>query len=440
MKKLITLTALALLTGSSFAACVTQYLKMSVINNPNVPVQSYNSLVYAFSTNGLNTYDAGDGGNQNAYPANIGNEIYPFSLDDNNNVVSFSDSRPDLFSYQRIKMGFYSKLPATIQVCAAAFGSCADSSYRPTYAWLEQISTGQVFDILHDTATITLQQNIDFTADFYLHTGPYIKVSCSDETCFETVDGAIGIENPNCGNWALTVYRDSLLFFNDSVLQPDMYFQNLVPGNYIAIVSMNGVAVMNVPLTIHSAPQIFPSFTTDIANPTTDDVITFTSTTSGAVVYAWDFGNGDNDATNSVSYQYPFDGQFVVSLTATSETGCQAIAYDTITVTPGSGAPNMAAVNPANNNMSFHPDNSISATGPTKVNADITSDNGQRIMIHQEEAKDLWIVVSNTAGQIITVKESNDAAIDLPVPAKGIYIVKVVAAGYTQSKTIMVAN
>src|ERR1041385_8817797 len=112
MKKLIVLTVFAFLTGTSFAAMVTQYLKLVIADNSNLTVQSNQALAYAFSSDGSNVQDAGDGGNQYSFPSNIGNEIYPFSLNDNGDVVAFQDSRPDLFSYQRIKMGFYSKLPS----------------------------------------------------------------------------------------------------------------------------------------------------------------------------------------------------------------------------------------------------------------------------------------------------------------------------------------
>lgn len=438
MKKLITLTAFALLTGSAFSATITQYLKLTITENPNTTVQLNNSMTFAFSTDGLDGFDAGDAGNQNSFGTSIGNEIYPFSLNSDGNVVAFQDSRPDLFSYTRIKMGFYSKFAATIKITASAFGNTADSSYRPSYAWLEQISTGLTFSILNDTASITIPADIDFTADFYLHTGPYIKVSSSDETCFQTVDGVIGVDNPNYAGWLLTVYNGASIVFSDSIYQPDTTLQNIIPGNYTAVVSINSIPVVSSLLIIHAAPQLFPGFTVDIAAPTTDDIINFTNTSSGTVAYFWDFGNGDNDTQDSTSYQYPFAGSYVVSLTATSETGCQATVYDSITVTQGIGAPQLTPMISNNNSLTMN--STFDQTIPD-FDATIYSADAKRIMLTQAEPQNLHVMVLTTSGQVILEKESNESTIALDVQSNGIYIVKVVAAnGATKTKTIMVAN
>lgn len=438
MKKFIALTAFAFLTGQTFAACVTQYLKLTITENPNITVQTNNSMTFSFCVNGLDDYDAGDAGNQNSFGTSIGNEIYPFSLNSSGQVVSFQDSRPDLFSYARIKMGFYSKFAGTIKITASAFGNSDDTSYRPTYAWLEQISTGLVYPILNDTASITISADIDFTADFYLHTGPYIKVSSSDETCFQTVDGVIGIENPNCGAWKLTISQNANLLYSDSIFQPDATYLNLAPGTYDVSVLINSIPVVSSSLTVHAAPQILAGFTVDVTAPTTDNMLNFTNTSSGTIDYFWDFGNGDNDTQQNTSYQYPSAGTYVVSLTATSETGCQAVAYDTINVSQGIAPPQ---INPMiSNNFSLTMNTTFDQTVP---DFDVTmyAADAQRIMLTQAEPQELHVIVLNTAGQIVLEKVSNEATMTLDAPAKGIYIVKVMTAnGLTQTKTIMVAN
>lgn len=65
-------------------------------------------------------------------------------------------------------------------------------------------------------------------------------------------------------------------------------------------------------------------------DPTTSEVVTFTNTTTGAVSYDWDFGDGSpifTTASNAAfTHNYTSFGTFTVTMTATHANGCTATA------------------------------------------------------------------------------------------------------------------
>jgi PKD repeat protein len=441
--KLLTLTAAVLLTGNAFAAAITQYLKLDVTENSNVTVQQVFSLTYAFSLNGANGLDANDQGNQNTI-GNPGNDVYPFSLSSNSDIITSVDARPVLGSYQRIQFGFYSKFPATIKVIASAFGNTSDVTNRPTYAWIEQISTGYIYPMMGDTVKLDIPANIDFTSDFYLHTGPAIGVDKIDETCYHSYNGSVSVENPNCSNWLINLYHNSTLLVSDSVFQSYTELHNLAAGTYTVVTSVNSISVDSTVIVVNGAAQIIPDFSIDNYNPTTDDAVNFTNASSGGISYSWDFGDGDVDTQTDATHQYLDAGNYEVVLTVMNEEGCQETTFDTVYVTLGQPDPETPVVNPILDEVGHgHITTVYISDSQTSrpFNPEIYNSDAQRIMITQTEAQPMSITILNINGQVISTTETSEEKIELNVPASGIYIVRAInTKGEATSKTIVVAN
>ena len=99
--------------------------------------------------------------------------------------------------------------------------------------------------------------------------------------------------------------------------------------------SVNGctnTAVSNI--TVNSSPA--PTFN---APPVCTGVATlFTNTTAGGSIYNWDFGDAtstsDTSTQQSPSYTYPLAGNYAVSLTVTTTSGCISYGTQTVTVNP----------------------------------------------------------------------------------------------------------
>lgn len=446
-KTLLSVTAAALLTVNVFAAQVTQFLKLSVTENSNVTVQHTFSLVYAFSLSGSDGLDANDMGNQYAI-SNPGDDVYPFSISSNADILTAQDSRTDLGGYKRIQMGFLSKFPSTIKVVASAFGNTADTTNRPTYAYIEQISTGYKYYFLNDTAKIEIPENLNFEADFYLHTGPAsVLVELNNESCFGSLDGAITVHNTNCNAWNLIIYKNANLFSSDSIFQADATRYNLGAGTYTVITSVNSVNIDSTVVVMTSEAQIIVDFSMDNNTPTTDNAVNFydiSPSTFTTMTYSWNFGDGNGDILPSTSHQYTIAGTYEVTLTLTSLAGCSATNIDSVYVSQGMTVSNSfnQMMNYNNNNNNTITTASDSALGKPHISFEMfTTETPLRIMVVQNETQMMSVMILNMSGQLISTTETAEAKVELEVPATGAYIVRVInAKKEVQSKTIMVTN
>ncbi|MBK6952182.1 MAG: PKD domain-containing protein [Crocinitomicaceae bacterium] len=70
------------------------------------------------------------------------------------------------------------------------------------------------------------------------------------------------------------------------------------------------------------------------ADPSTSQIVTFSNTTTGAVSYTWDFGDGSGTFTTASNADFPHTytsyGTFTVTMTATHANGCTATATLTV--------------------------------------------------------------------------------------------------------------
>ncbi|OEJ99703.1 PKD domain-containing protein [Roseivirga misakiensis] len=81
-------------------------------------------------------------------------------------------------------------------------------------------------------------------------------------------------------------------------------------------------------------PSIIPTtlFTQDRQFIEADEQITFTNNSTDAVSYTWDFGDTKTSNEENPVHTYTTTGDFVVTLTATSETGDQSTSTRSVTV------------------------------------------------------------------------------------------------------------
>ncbi|HET6990437.1 MAG TPA: PKD domain-containing protein, partial [Bacteroidia bacterium] len=372
-KTLFALVTASLLATNLFSAPVTQYLKFEVVDNSNLAVQQPTSILMSFSSLGTDLLDPYDVGNQYAI-GSLNEMVYPFALTANNDIITGQDASPDLTGYKRIRFGFATKFPATIKIIAHAFGNSTDSTNRPTYAWIEQISTGYIYPILNDTVKINVPANLNFDSDFYLHTGPQITSGKTDETCYHSYNGSITVNNPATYNWTIKVYQNTTLLVNAAVNQPDTTIANLTSGMYSAVTCINSIPVDSTGFFIDGAAQIIPDFSIDNYYPTTSDVVNFTNASSGAVAYNWDFGDGNSDTATNTTHQYLMAGNYGISLTATNSIGCQETLYDSVYVSTSTianqfsnGSPMIANPGGLNNTTSIKSfDPSVSCPSSTE--------------------------------------------------------------------------
>ena len=103
--------------------------------------------------------------------------------------------------------------------------------------------------------------------------------------------------------------------------QPTYSFDQ--PGIYTLSVSASNREVCFDSLRINNAFDVKPS---PIAGFTWEDrgngMVAFTNTTTGAISYNWDFGDGNNSILSDPEHEYENNGPWVVRLSATGRNGC----------------------------------------------------------------------------------------------------------------------
>ncbi|MFL5754564.1 MAG: PKD-like domain-containing protein [Bacteroidia bacterium] len=106
----------------------------------------------------------------------------------------------------------------------------------------------------------------------------------------------------------------------------------IIIDNYTAIAGQNAGFTMSFGGTFTIAPT--SQFTANPLNSCSPPVnVTFTNTSTTAVSYSWNFANGNTStATTPPAQTYTASGVYLVSLAATSHTGCVDISTQTITV------------------------------------------------------------------------------------------------------------
>lgn len=148
--------------------------------------------------------------------------------------------------------------------------------------------------------------------------------------------------------------------FTNSSLQSNVYFWNfgngntstlqnpttvyLTPGFYtVTLIATNSLTGQKDTMTatnyIHTVDPPNTNFTaTPLSGCENNNNIAFTNTTTGAVTYTWDFGDGNSSTQQNPVHQYAVAGTYTVKLIAANGFGCNNIAikngYITILPTP----------------------------------------------------------------------------------------------------------
>lgn len=148
-----------------------------------------------------------------------------------------------------------------------------------------------------------------------------------DETCFDDCTGSIEIEASQATFFSID---GGITFSNSSI------FTGLCDGDYQIVVQNNdgckasGITKLNTPVQVIAGFDAHPTITTEI-----DPLIEFTNESSGATFYYWTFGDGGEDTTNNVNYDYNngIPGTYTACLEASNENGCTDSVCVTIIIT-----------------------------------------------------------------------------------------------------------
>jgi len=162
----------------------------------------------------------------------------------------------------------------------------------------------------------------------------YITIVPAPIVGFTSVDTAISCvpktvvftntSNPNSTGTTTYLWDFGDGSFSSQVNPTHVY---TVAGSYnVSLVVTNGVGCTNVfnrSQYVRVAPQPTANFTAANNNSCTAPVTaSFTNSSTGAVSYLWDFGDGGTSTVASPTHTYTTSGSFTVKLIATNSNGC----------------------------------------------------------------------------------------------------------------------
>jgi YVTN family beta-propeller protein len=219
------------------------------------------------------------------------------------------------------------------------------NTFDPTsYIMLEDILTGTMHNLRNGGYTFTSSVT-DARNRFVLHFTPAAEINTTASSCAN--DGVIIVSQPGSAVWNYSVSNTQGTILSSGVLNQGSpaTVNNLSAGVYtLTLTDNNGYTVVkNIQVT--GPASVNPTFVAP-ATATVGQNITFNNTTTGAVSYVWDMGDGTTfSGIASPQYSYDNPGQYTVTLTTINADGCSSSFSQTVTVAFANGIGNIETAN-----------------------------------------------------------------------------------------------
>ncbi|MBL4664991.1 MAG: gliding motility-associated C-terminal domain-containing protein [Nitrospinaceae bacterium] len=194
--------------------------------------------------------------------------------------------------------------------------------------------------------------SVQFPSHTYINTGNFNiqLIVTSDSGCTSTANQAISLNSlsssfsvvPGCVG-QIVPFTDSSIVFNDSIVSWTWDFgdfttsssQNaqhtyLTDGQYVVSLTVQTQAgcILSSSQTITINPKPIAGFTVSNLKPVQFDIVSFFDQSTGASIWAWDFGNGETSQLQNPSHEYEDYGTFIVTQYVQTDSGCS----DTLTM------------------------------------------------------------------------------------------------------------
>jgi PKD repeat protein len=433
MKTLTTLAIATLVLASVAAQAQTSIVKIFLTENSNDPAQAHNPVVIGLSPGGNNNLAYPDAGNA-ATIGNYNHEMFPFTRSADDFEIVTYDARQELTTHITVPFGILSKDTGNVKVYAALTSS--GGAVVPGYAWIENINTGEHFNLL-DTVKLDVAENTDFLAEYVIHIGLPVSNAVTNETCYQANDGSLHVQGHNTPGFTHELTLNGVLLYNTVVSGTDTLVNGLAAGNYVSVVRILGVPVDSSDITIAGAPTLIADFYADFNIIQENDTVNFFDNTTNAYNYSWNFGDGDSTTTpGNVMHRYTTAGNYMVTLTIVDENGCTASNFDFIQVDPGTASSNGNHGGGSIGDVGANNPNLGSAIESFRNTTRFTVNNG-RLMVNISEETFPTVTIVSANGTVIANEKQNDSVSSYELPATGMYIVTIVYSdGQSQSTAI----
>jgi len=144
----------------------------------------------------------------------------------------------------------------------------------------------------------------------------------------------INITQPGSASWSYTLTNNNNIAIASGTLNSTNPINiGATAGIYTLTLTDNSGYQVIKNVQVGGQEQVIASIKASATSVQLADEVTFASTSSGAVVYNWNFGDGNTATGQSVTHNYLLEGVYTVQLTVTNTAGCVSTATRTVTVT-----------------------------------------------------------------------------------------------------------
>lgn len=231
---------------------------------------------------------------------------------------------------------------------------------------------------------------------------PRFEIQTVNESCYGQASGSAIVHSAST-NWHMDIYRNGSLLITCAITNQDTVIHDLTIGCY-SFVCNTGTGTTETLSKIITGPGETRSLCrVHYLNRKDEDAVTFINLSSGAVSFAWDFGDGTQSAEISPTHVYSQPGTYTVTLTASNINGCAAVSSYVVTI-PEERSVGAAAVLPSD--------------------VLVQSGNGNAHIANESENQIEQITVFSTGGDVIFSGYGNNQ--EFAYPAPGVYLTRIV--------------
>jgi hypothetical protein len=295
------------------------------------------------------------------------------------------------------------------------------NTFDPTsYIYLEDLQTGTMHNARSGDYSFTANAT-DAAARFVLHFTPAAEIAATASSCSN--DGSIVIAQPGSAVWNYSVTNTQGTILSSGVVNQTTpaTVNNLSAGVYtLTLADNNGYTVVkNIQVT--GSANVAASFIAP-ATATVGQDVTFNNTTTDAVNYEWNMGDGTIiSGIANPSYSYSTPGQYTVTLTVVNANGCSNTISQMVTVGAATGIANVG-------------EGTLNIYG-----------NGNKVYVDFSKLKgvEATIEIYNVIGQNLSTEKFGKSTIyarEIKNLDAAYVIVKVINNGETITKKVFVAN
>jgi PKD repeat protein len=224
-------------------------------------------------------------------------------------------------------MGLRPEVNGTMSIAATGI----ETFDATTYIYLEDKKTGNWHN-MRDGAYTFITTKTDAQSRFVLHFTPPASILTTDASC--EAAGQINIEQPGSASWNYKVTDQSNVTVASGTLNnssPVTITANT--GIYSLTLSDNTGYVVLKTIQVGGSQPVIAAFNSSVTTAQAQDNVTFSSSTTNASTYNWDFGDGNTGTGAITNHIFQVEGIYQVTLTVTSASGCTSSSTKNVTVT-----------------------------------------------------------------------------------------------------------